>query len=258
MSFLRFLTTPLLATLPFFVLSFNASAVIIEGEFHGKVKQFSETDLPNFAPIWGEDLTGVSISGYFSYDTDKAPSNSASYEHWGTYHSPTNEWLNLTFLIGGKTISLSEQTISPIATNVEERVDIKNFDPYQNDPSLDTFTLLDSTTHVGANGDYLSKVGGVEFYSYGIPILDDVNIAQQFSWVSGNSNQIGQASLSILGAVNNITSEAYIFMELSDLKLQITPSTPVPESPAWLLLMAGLATLFARAKRCTITDNQRA
>jgi hypothetical protein len=241
MSLLRFLTT-----LPLLLLSLNAFAVIIEGKFDGKVKQFSETDLPNFAPIWGEDLTDTAIAGYFSYDTDKAPGNSASNEHWGTYHSPTNEWLNLTFLIGGKTIAISEQTIPPIATNVEERVDIKNFDPYQNDPSLDSFTILDSTSHVGANGDYLSKVGGVEFYSYGFPILDEVNLAQQFSWVSGNPNQIGQASLSILGAVNQITSEAYIFMELSNLTLQIKPGTSVPESPAWLLLLVGLAILFPR------------
>lgn len=216
------------------------------------MKQFYQTDLPNFAPIWSKDLTDTSIAGYFSYDTDKAPGNSASYEHWGTYHSPTNEWLNLTFIIGGKTIALSEQTIPPIAINMEERVDIKNFDAYQNDPSLDSFTLLDSASHVGASGDYLSKTGGIEFYSYGVPILDDVNLAQQFSWVSGNPNQIGQASLSILGAVNGITSEAYLFMELSDLTLQIQPDTSVPEPSAWLLLIAGLGILFARLKRHAI------
>lgn len=248
MFFSRFLTRLSFLLLSFLAISPSAFAVIIEGEFHGKVKQFFQVDLPDFAPIWEEDLTDMSIAGYFSYDTDKAPGNSASHEHWGTYHSPTNEWLDLTFLIGGKTIAISEQTIPPIAINIEERVDIKNFDPYQNDPGLDSFTLLDFSSNVGANGDYLTKTGGVEFYSYDFPILDDVNIIQQFSWVSGKHNQIGQASLSILGAVNNITSQAYLFMELSDLKLQIKPGTSVPESSTWLLLMAGLAILFARVK----------
>ncbi len=247
MSLLRFLTI-----LPLLVLSLNASAVIIEGEFHGKVKQFNETELPSSSSIWGEDLTGASIAGYFSYDTSKAPGNSASYEHWGTYYSPTNEWLNLTFLIGGKTIAISEQTISPVSTDMEERVEVKNFDSYQNDPSLDTFAILDSISYESANGDYLSKTGGVEFFSYGFPILDDVNLAQQFSWVSGNANQIGQASLSILSSVNQITSEAYIFMELSDLTLRIKPGTSVPESPGWLLLLAGLAITLVRVKSRTV------
>lgn len=241
-------TFRLLTTLLLFILSLNTSAMIIEGEFNGKVKHFRETDLANIAPIGGEDLTGLSISGYFSYDTDKAPGNSASYDHWGTYESATNEWINLTFVIAGKTIDISEQTMPPTIINADERIEVKNFDPYKNDPGLDAFTLWDSTSHAGADGSYLSKTGSVEFFSYGFPILDDINIAQQFSWVSGNPNQIGQASLRFHGEVNNIASETYIFMELSDLRLQIKPGTLVPESAAWLLLIAGLAILFVRVK----------
>lgn len=164
--------------------SLSVHAAIIEGTFKGTI--FSAWDYHDGSPsnpypvdFWSGDMTGKLFSGSFWYDTDLAPSNSGT---TGTIRtSETNNWMNFTFFIDGKTLDVSR-----IPDNLPTRYayEILAVDEHgymgAREPATSQFDMVD----FALSGDDTVRHwqhGGLAFLEGVLP-LDGSNVIQQFSW----------------------------------------------------------------------------
>jgi hypothetical protein len=87
----------------FFAISTCANAIIVDGNFNAWI--YSDGSDEGF---WSKNLRGSKVTGQFWYDTELAPAGYLYPSHTTSYSSATNSWLHLTYLIDGKTISITE------------------------------------------------------------------------------------------------------------------------------------------------------
>jgi hypothetical protein len=207
----------------------TASATVIDGYFKGFV--YLDDSNPE---IWITDPRAKEVSGYFSYDTLLAPTESE--EHPGNYVS-TNHWLDLYFDVGGRRINGLVEPRSDIATPRQERLTISDY--------------LGGTFSIGVNinneddpDNYVQSY--IELDIYGIPELLKVgSLVQNFSW-QGEATPFAVGILQELGERNGV--QYGTLQEMYITKLTVKPRHPVsvPEPSSFILFFLGLAGLFIR------------
>lgn len=232
------------------------SAVIVEGTFKGTIYDawdYHDGSPTNPYPVdfWSGDLTGKSLSGSFWYDTDLMPSNSGT---TGTIRtSETNNWMNITFSIDGKTLDVSK-----IPDNLPTRyayeilaVDEEGYMGAR-EPNTSQFDMVD----FALSGDDTVRHwqhGGLAFLE-GILPLDGSNVIQEFSWKDDGTEY--PDPLDYPGLAYYYTSSYSNDWEIiAEARARITEFTigvkaaSVPEPSSLLLIMMGIAGVALRSLR---------
>jgi hypothetical protein len=87
------------------LLPLGAAAVPITGKFSGVITQGVDIDGIIVSP--NESLKGLSISGDFSYESDKVPANSYPNEDQGWYYNPQGGLISFTLEVNGTFLDFS-------------------------------------------------------------------------------------------------------------------------------------------------------
>lgn len=251
----------LIPTLTIFALP--ASAVIIEGTFKGIIYDawdYHDGSSTNPYPVdfWSGDLTGKSLSGNFWYDTDLAPSNSGT---TGTIRSSeTNNWMNITFLIDGKTLEVS-RIPDHLPTRYAYEILAVDEEGYigAREPAASQFDMVDFVLSGDENVRHWQH-GGLAFLEGALP-LDGNNVIQQFSWTDNGEEH--PDSLDYPGLAYYYTSSYSNDWEIiAEARARITEFTigvkdvTVPEPSSLLLIMMGLMGIILRSYAAMFSHKQ--
>lgn len=215
----------------FFAISTCANAIIVDGNFNAWI--YSDGSDEGF---WSKNLRGSKVTGQFWYDTELAPAGYLYPSHTTSYSSATNSWLHLTYLIDGKTISITESVGSN--TNITQTAE----SVYIN-ASTNFFSIYDEVVERNDLGDFVERVGYFWFTASSDIILHD-NLEQSFSWVADGSDLYhNNVELIIYGRSNGQEFAALLSMYLTNVTLAPRSEVIVPAPSSFPLLMMSLLLL---------------
>lgn len=227
--------------------STHSQAVIIEGKFNGTVWSYwDDYDDTAWSGYWDEDIFGTSASGSFWYDTEKAPGNLSSSKTSAQYRSLTNEWMDFSFTIGGRTFRVSDLDTSLENDSLLEMITIQDFTLANDASVLERFFLsknISTYSGVAQRGIRAS----VEIYDYTETMVSDLGLIQDIDWTDVGWPSYGRAYFSMLDYVGSEGIQALGWIEISSFQLKEKNSAHLPEpSLLWLLLSGFMILLIKR------------
>lgn len=229
----------------------HAHAVIIEGNFNGVVRTFTNgVEDINVAGYWNNVAEGSPVSGSFWYDTDKAPQNSSDFTTSSMYQSYTDEWMKSEFTIDGTSYPISNFIPLDGYTIKSEGVWLFNFEPAVDNSTRERFYLFDNISSGGSAGGYKAIGLMVEISSELQPLLNGLGVLQTFDWFDlGDPTSYGQAYVQIGAITDNERRDATAWVDISEFHLRIKNIANVPEPSSLLLFGVAVLALATRRKR---------
>ncbi len=222
----------------------NAFAVIIEGNFLGKVKRFhNASDDPSIPVYWHDVAIGSEVSGSFWYDTEKAPTDPGlDGDAW--YNSYTDEWMGSSFSIDGKTYVTSDLPLIDDTGSFYENINISNLRPETHGLFREMFYLSDLV----ATGNYETNFRAigliVSVLSEKNPLINSLGLVQEFDWYyTGDRTYTAQANVSVEAIVDGKSVIASAEVDLYDFHIGVKVPGSVPEPSSILLSFFGLLAL---------------
>jgi hypothetical protein len=164
------------------------------------------------------------------------------YETSSQFRSSTNEWMDLGFVIGGKTINISDVGTNWGSSSSLEMITLQDFVPAIDASSLERFYFSKNISFYSAPIQQFSR-GSVEIYEYNEGLLDGLSLAQEFDWTYAGGPSFGQAKFSFLDTSADEKKSIWGRIEISEIHVKIKSPVDVPEPFALALLMVGFAVL---------------
>lgn len=224
----------------------NTYAVIIEGNFQGTVRFYDdEYEESAWSGYWDEDIAGTTATGSFWYDTDKAPDNISTRQTSSQYRSNTNEWMDFSFTIGGKTFNISDLDASRGNGLLLELITLQDFIPAIDGSSLERFYLSKYMSFYSGSIQQ-SLHGSIEIYEYNEGLLDGLGLAQEFDWSYTGGPSYGRANFSMLDYVDSNGKSALGWIEINEIHVKKKSPIDVPEPSPLIMLLIGFACLLIK------------
>lgn len=234
--------------------STHSQAVIIEGKFNGTVWSYwDDYDDSLWSGYWDKDIFGTSASGSFWYDTEKAPKNLSTSTSVAQYRSLTNEWMDFSFTIGGRTFRVSDLDTSLENDSLLEMITIQDFTLANDASVLERFFLSKNiSTYSGVTQRGIRA--SVEIYDYTETMISDLGLIQDIDWTDEGWPSYGRAYFSMLDYVGSEGIQALGWIEISSFQLKEKGSTNLSEpSLLWLLLSGFMILLIKRVAPKTLS-----
>jgi hypothetical protein len=198
------------------ILSTYVNAVIIEGNFTGRIA-FEQSD----EGVWSKDLWGSEMTGKFWFDTNFGPVPESGSPHnldLNNYESATNSWINFILFIDGKTIDIS----TAVALT-------SDFDPKAESLLIDTkdnsFRIYKNVTTSDSQGEMLTT--GIGFW---------FDPADDYNELFFSMNRIANGEQQYI---------SYMEMSIPNNSISVR-SLSVPEPSSFSLIFLGLLALVYR------------
>lgn len=228
------------------LLATNAYAVIIEGNFQGTVRFYSDDyEESAWSGYWDQDIAGTTATGSFWYDTDKAPGNISTHPTSSQFRSNTNEWMDFSFTISAKTFTVSDLDTSGGNSSSLELLTLQDFVPSIDGSSLERFFLSKSMSFY--SGSIQRSIhGSIQIYEYNESLLDDLGLAQEFDWLYSGGKSYGRANFRMLDYLGSNGKAAMGWIEIDEIHVKAKNSVGVPEPSPFVILIVGFVALFLK------------
>jgi hypothetical protein len=186
------------------ILSTKSQAVIVEGTYNSTV--VFATDYSNYSwsqsnKVWSSTITGSTMSGTFSFDTELMPENSildmdidAVGERFSSY---TNNWLEMTTYVDGKVFESSTIPDGYILTSSMELVsiDVENGSygaGLRGGPEY--FGVFETTRSKNGNASR-NFWAAISLTDSRIPLRNSHGQFQSFTWIDDNTSVLTDSEL---------------------------------------------------------------
>lgn len=236
----------------FSCLCVNAHALIIEGNFSGKVVSAPEcfdsqlTETGPCSTLWQINPIGSVASGSFWYNVDIAPPDTTPAESYGQYFTYTNKWVNMVIDIGDEHFDISN--VSAASDEMWDVESVSILDIYREPDGfeLQALSITDKTSTGSFAENFITKSLSLNIETWEFPIIQGTSLIQEYSWQENGNLLQGTVYFDYESRIDNEVKQASSVIKLNDFSISVRrQSVPEPSSLTMFVLMAlGLSMRF--------------